>query len=424
MDIHKAIARLPRPKNGFVLPGHKYTGPYNPLDDQLDENDNPLPGHEPYNAVDEISMKHDICYRDNPTGKRKCDEKMLVELEILDPKDIRERIDKSLVRKIISVKHQMGLGIKEKNIWTDELTDELHKPVRKNFPTRRVLSKEVDAIWAADLVDMQYFAHGNKGYKYILMIIDVFSKYGWAIPLKTKTGIEVTKAFSDLWKTTPAPSRLWTDKGREFYNTRMTELLKKYNVHIYSTENEQKSCVVERWNRTIKRMMWKYFTKNKTGVYNDVLPEMIKKYNNTYHRSIDTTPTLARQPSSYQHVYEALYGESKPKTKPKFKVGDKVRITKKKKTFEKGYTTNWTEEVFVITEVQPTNPVTYKIEDGKGEEVKGTFYEPELQRSKQEIFRIDKVLRRRTRNHIKEIYVKWKGYNSNFNQWIPETNLE
>ena len=257
------------------------------------------------------------------------------------------------------------------------------------------------------------------------MIINVFSKYGWAIPLKTKKGPEVAKAFSDLWKTQKPPKKLWRDKGAEFINKYMTASLTKYNVHLYWTENEEKSCVVERWNRTIKRMMWKYFTKHQTGIYINILPKMIKKYNSTYHRSIKCTPADARKPANYQHVFDALYAGKnrriREKTKPKFKIGDKVRITKKKKTFGKGYTTNWTEEIITVVKVQPTIPVTYKIEDTRGEEIQGTFYEPELQKTKQEIHRIEKFLRRRTRKDgVKEVYVKWKGYNEKFNQWIPE----
>ena len=196
MDIHKAIGKLPRPKRGFVLPYHKYTGPYNPLHEQLDENDQPIPGQEPYNAVDAISMHHDICYRDNTDkeGKLNCDDEMLKELDELEPKGIREKIDKKLARSIIGQKRKLGWGIE----WSNELADELHKPVRKTFKKRRVFASNVDAIWAADLVEMQSFSRKNKGYKYILMIIDVFSKFGWAIPLKTKTGLETTKVFQHL----------------------------------------------------------------------------------------------------------------------------------------------------------------------------------------------------------------------------------
>ena len=113
MDIHKVIGKLPRPKKGFMLPNHKYTGPYNPLDEQLDENDIPILGQQPFNGVDEISMHHDICYRDNnsKSGKQQCDDKMLADLEQLHPKDLRERIDKAFVRKVISTKKRLGWGI-------------------------------------------------------------------------------------------------------------------------------------------------------------------------------------------------------------------------------------------------------------------------------------------------------------------------
>ena len=429
MDIHEIIGKLPRPEKGFVLPSHKYTGPYNPLHKQLDANDQPLPGQEPFNAVDAISMQHDICYRDHgesKSGKHICDDKMIEQLELLEPSNIRERIDKKLVKSVIGFKRKLGLGVIE---WSDPLTDELHKSVRKKFKKRRVFASKVDEIWAADLVEMQYFAKANKGYRYILMIIDVFSKYGWAIPLKRKTGSEMVEVFTHLWNSKQNPPQfLWTDKGKEFDNIQMKTLLKSKNVRLYWTENEEKSCIVERWNRTIKSMMWKYFTKHQTGEYIDILPQLIAKYNSTYHRSIKCTPSDARKPSNYQHVLRSLYGENSNllKRKPaKFHVGEVVRIVKKKKQFEKGYTTNWTEEVFTIAEVQNTRPYTYKIKDTKDELIEGTFYEAELQATKQTSFRVEKVLKRRkTKSGEKEVYVKWLGYSKDFNQWIAEADLE
>ncbi len=175
--------------------------------------------------------------------------------------------------------------------------------------------------------------------------------------------------------------------------------------------------------------MWKYFTKNRTGIYYNILPDIIEKYNNTYHRSIKCTPTDARQPSNYQDVIKALYNYNNNNTSslnhpPKFKIGDQVRISRLKKHFEKGYTANWTEEVYTIQKVQTTIPYTYKLKDTKNEAVVGTFYEPELQSAKQTTFRIEKVLRRRTKNGKREIYVKWLGYSSAFNQWIPETDID
>lgn len=425
MDIHKVIGRLPRPKKGFVLPYHKYTGPWNPLDKQLDKNDNPLPGQEPYNAVDNISLHHDICYRDNNSkvGKQNCDDEMLSDLKVLKAKDLREKIDRKLVQGVMSTKRRMGWGVE----WTNDLADELHKPLRHKFQKRKVFATSVDSIWTADLIDMQTFAKVNKGYRYLLTVIDVFSKFGWIIPLKTKTGAVVTQAFRHLFKTSErVPTRLWTDKGREFYNKSMKELLEKHHIQLYSTENEEKSSVVERWNRTMKRNMWKYFTANNTHNYINVLSALVNKYNNSYHRSIKTTPTKALNPKNFVNVYKALYGNMKElDTEPRFKVGDRVRISKKKKTFEKGFTPNWTEELFTISQVKDTKPPTYEIVDLKGDKVHGTFYEQELQKSTQTVYRIEKVLKRKTvKNGQKQILVKWKGYNKDFNTWIPLSDLQ
>ena len=426
MDIHKAIGKLPRPKKGFTLPGHKYTGPYNPLDEQLNENDIPIPGQEPFNRVDEISMRHDICYRDkgrNRDGKQKCDKEMLSELDILQPKDLREKIDKRLVRKIISTKTRLGWGIK----WTNELADELHKPIRRKFQKRLVFAKAVDDIWAADLVEMQSLSKYNNGFKYILMIIDVFSKYGWVMPLKTKSGIDVANALRILFKDNKPPAMLWTDKGREFYNKNVSSVLKKNHVKLYSTENEEKASVVERWNRTIKTQMWKYFSANNTKRYVDILQKLIDKYNNTKHRAIGCTPSVARQPASYEQVFNKLYKKKTEERKkvPRFQVGDQVRISKKKKTFEKGFTPNWTEEVFTISSVKSTKPPTYSIQDMKGDHIEGSFYEAELQKTAQDIYRIEKVIKKRsTKDGNEEALVKWKGYDNKFNSWIPLSELQ
>ena len=346
----------------------------------------------------------------------------LIELDIIDPKNLRERFDRTLVRKIISEKRKRGWGVQ----WTNELADELHKPIRRRFRKRHVFVRNVDDTWAADLVEMQPFARFNNGIKYILMIIDVFSKYGWAVPLKSKSGIGVAEAFTKIFKTNK-PKMLWTDKGKEFYNTYVAKVLNKNDIKLYSTENEEKASVVERWNRTIKTKMWKYFSANNTKKYIDILDKLIEKYNNTKHRSIGCTPLEARKPSSYQHVFKRLYAKvvEAGVSQPSFHVGEKVRISKKKKTFEKGFTPNWTEEQFSIREVKNTNPPTYSIQDLKGEPIRGSFYEAELQKSKQDVYRIEKVIKKRTkRGGVKEAYVKWKGYNKEFNSWIPISDLK
>jgi len=182
--------------------------------------------------------------------------------------------------------------------------------------------------------------------------------------------------------------------------------------------------VVERWNRTIKTKMWKQFTVQGNTMYLDILPKILKQYNNTIHSSIKMTPVEASKKKNEGVVYFNLYGEiEQVSLKPKFKVGDKVRISKyKRNVFDKGYTPNWTEELFTIDKIQYTNPITYKIKDLNDEEVQGSFYEPELLRTNQNIFRIDKVIRRDYKK--KRALVKWKGYSNDFNSWIPFKDLQ
>ena len=308
--------------------------------------------------------------------------------------------------------------------WSQQLADELHKPIKRKFKKRRVLSHGVDEIWAADLVDMLKFSKWNKGYKYLLMVIDVFSKYGWIITLKDKKGESIMNAFKTIFKEGRKPQYLWVDKGKEFYNKDLKDLLEKHNIQMYSTENEEKSSVVERWNRTIKSKMWRQFTVQGNTQYLDILPKILKQYNNTRHSSIKMIPTEASKKKNEGIAYFNLYGDMEPlSAKPKFNVGDKVRISKyKRNVFDKGYTPNWSEELFIIDKIQYTNPITYKLKDLNYKEIKGSFYEPELLKAKQEVFRIDKVIRRDYKK--KQALVKWKGYSDDFNSWIPIKDLE
>ena len=303
----------------------------------------------------------------------------------------------------------------------------------------------IDKIWAADLADMTALSKENEGYRFLLFVIDTFSKYGWIIPLKNKAGKTVTDAFksiiSENGKLKRRPEKLWTDKGTEFYNKDFEDLLKSYSTEneeksysteneekstenkerLYSTENEEKSSIVERWIRTMKEKIWKYFMDNNTYTYIDVLPDLVEDYNNTVHSSIKMTPVEASQEENELTVWRNLYPDRYKinRLTPKFSVGDEVRISKKKKTFEKGYTARWTEEIFTIKEIRNTNPITYKLEDLQGEEIKGTFYEPELQKTQQQIYRIEKVIEKKKGKSL----VKWKGYSKKFNSWVDNEDL-
>ena len=262
---------------------------------------------------------------------------------------------------------------------------------------------------------MQAFTKFNRGIKYLLAVIDVFSKYGYLIPLKDKTGKSVASALKTIFKERK-PGKMWVDKGKKFYNKDVKEL-----IELYSTENEEKSSVVERWIRTMKEKMWKYFTDNNTNVYVDILPDLVEDYNNTRHSSIKMTPVEASKKKNELEVWRNLYPNRLDiiNINPKFSIGDKVRLSKKKKTFEKGYTTRSTEEVFTITKINRTSPITYKVADLNGEEIDGTFYEPELQKTSQQLFRIEKVIEKGKNKSL----VKWKGYSDDFNSWVDNKDI-
>ena len=211
------------------------------------------------------------------------------------------------------------------------------------------------------------------------------------IPLKNKTGTEVASALQKVFKERK-PEKLWVDKGKEFYNKHVRQL-----VELYSTENKEKSNVVERWNRTMKDKMFKYFTENSTRKYIDILDEFV---NRTTTRSIHPLKWLQPKPAKDKTKIKSgeictvivITVQISPERKmPKFSIDDNVRITKKKGIFDKGYTPRWTEEVFTVSEVHYTDPITYKLKDLNGEEIKGSFYEQELQKTTQEMFRIEKL---------------------------------
>ena len=319
--------------------------------------------------------------------------------------------------------------------WNNELSLELHKQTRNKFKRRKVITQCVDSIWAVDLLDLTRYAKTNKSYKFLLMVIDTFSKYGWAIPLRNKSGQTVANAFERLFLQTKPPQKLWGDKGTEFYNRLVAEVLQRYHVSLYSTENEEKSCIVERWIRTIMEWMYIYFDTNRHTEYISILPALIERYNNTKHRSIGCTPTEARKPENFQKVYDSLYPPSKTdyKTtlkrskKSAFQIGDHVRLSIIKNRFDKGYFRKWTEELFVIDKIKLTDPITYTVKSlhDNDEKIKGTFYKQQLQKSNQtEIFQIEKVIGKpRVRNGVREIKVKWNGYGNEFNSWILENEV-
>ena len=322
--------------------------------------------------------------------------------------------------------------VKQKEIeaWLKQQpTYTLHKPFRKHFTRRKTIVSKIDQQWQADLADMQSLMKQNNMNRYLLCVIDVFSRFAWVIPIKNKMGKTLIQAFESIFKTSKRkPLSLQTDKGTEFKNHAFQMYLKKQNIHFFTTENpETKASIVERFQRTLKTRMWKYFTFKKTRKYIDVLDLLVQGYNQSFHRSIKSKPSDVRV-SNESEISQHLYSASTSK-RIKFAVHDLVRINKTKRTFDKGYLPNWTTELFKIVRINKTHqPVTYTLEDLDGERIQGTFYDHEIQSIKDnDIYDIESVLDRRTRRvgnkHIKEIKVHWAGYPSKFDSWIPESHL-
>ena len=411
--LNKFINNLPVEMH---LPGHNFTGPGTKLNKRLNPDLTPKKWSKPINRVDKAAYNHDVCYlKNNDTATRNavCDKNMLKELKGIYNPTIKEKMERGLVSSLIGTKARFGWGLHEKKV--SVLAEELHKPVKRKFERRRVLINGIDKIWAADLADMKAFSEFNQGFEFLLLVIDIFSEYGWIVALTNKEGKTVATALKTIFKERK-PEKMWVDKGKEFYNKDVKDL-----IELYSTENEEKFSVVERWIRTMKEKMWKYFTDNNTNTYIDTLQDLVKDYNNTRHSSIKMTPVEASKKENELTVWRNLYPNRHDiiDIKPKFSVGDKVRISKKKKTFEKGYTTRWTEEIFTTVEVKHTQPPTYKIADLNGEEIKGSFYEPELQKTIQQVFRIEKVIKKEKNKSL----VKWKGYSDDFNSWLDNKDI-
>ena len=314
-----------------------------------------------------------------------------------------------------------------KNWLNEQYTYTLHKAYRKPTTYRKTMVKTINNQWQADLVEMREFSKSNDGYNYMLTVIDCFSRYAWVEPLKTKTGLETAEAFNKIFKTGHIPQKIHFDKGKEFYNKNVKELFESDKIEFFSTFSDKKAAIVERFNRTLKSRMWKYFTEHETRKWIDVVQNIVLGYNNTYHTTIKMTPSEASKPENSDTVWWNIYGayithEYGP---PRFKIGQTVRISKYKSIFDKGYLPNFTEEYFKIKQIIFTRPIVYKLEDLKGEEVNGIFYESELSAynaSDEVEYKIEKVLGKKKIKNKNYILVKYKGWPDKFNEWIPQVN--
>lgn len=302
---------------------------------------------------------------------------------------------------------------------------ELHKPARRNFDTRRVTLKGVNDLYQADLVEMIPYARLNKGYRYVLTMINCLSKFAFAIPLKSKTGVEVAAALEPILEKHPM-KHFQTDQGKEWFNVHVRKLMRKYGINHYTTYTDKKASICERLNRTLKTRMFREFTARGSYEWIELLKRVVRSYNNTVHSAIGMKPssvTGRHEKMLLTRVNGPPPGKGKgKKEKPAaaFRVDDVVRISKYKKTFAKGYLPNWTNEVFSITAVVPTKPTTYILQDSKGQILKGGFYAQEISKSSlKDVYLVEKVLRKKGN----KVFVKWQGFDKTHNSWVDKRDL-
>jgi Integrase core domain/Chromo (CHRromatin Organisation MOdifier) domain len=312
----------------------------------------------------------------------------------------------------------------------DEHAYSLHKPARRTYKRNKTYVSGIDAQWQADLADMQTLAKENNGMRYILTVIDVFSKFAWAIPIKDKGAKTMVTAFEELFRLAlhRVPRRLQTDKGSEFLCAPVQRLLRVKGVQHFTSESDKKAAVVERFNRTIKTRLWTYFTAKQTKRYVDVLQQHVDSYNGSVHRMTRMAPKDVRKKHETE-IWRRLYdGEgvsafTKRRSEPK--AGELVRLSRWKGHFEKGYLPNWSKETFHVVKVKRHPRTVFEVRDKEGEEIKGNFYAPEVQRVKFGEYVIERVLKRRVNKSTgaRECLVKWEGWPDSYNSWVAESSM-
>nr|CAD2159606.1 unnamed protein product [Meloidogyne enterolobii] len=306
----------------------------------------------------------------------------------------------------------------------------LMRPKRIRFPRSKTIAAGFMTDLQVDLADMQALSRHNKGNRYILVGIDVLSKRLFTVPLKTKKGEEMVKAFQDLINKVPMkPHRIFSDKGTEFKNKQLKEFFAKEDIQkIEANHSTVKASIAERSIRNIKQRLYRYFAQKKTLKWIDVLEKIEDGINHSISRVHGLRPVDVNFKNA-QTVWKKIYGNifSKIKNvKSKFNKGDYVRLSREKGNFDKGYLPNWGDEILQVDDVKTTlYPITYKIKDDKGDKFKGSFYKEELAKVRRDDdteYRIEKILRKRKSDDgTNEFLVKFIGYPET--QWIHESQL-
>ena len=359
VDVHALLEKNPVTKAMFRPKfGYKFLGPFNgPLEDQMlyDKQSGEILKYydKPKNVLDKIASRHDICYKKWPKNKGLCDR---ITVKEIDNIPFKERPwGTAMIRSIINTKQKFGMG----DFTMNDLFEELNKPVINKFERKKAIVNHIDEIHSCDLVDMVKYSRVNRGYKYIFTKIDIFSKFAWSFPLKTKTIKEIKSCFQKIFKERK-PSYIWRDQESAFFSKEMSTFFEDNNVKIYYTNSNLKAVAIERFNRSLRELMIKSSVKNNNTIWYNILPNLIKTYNNRYHRTIKMKPVDVNK-SNEKHIKNTVYNYNITNKIPKFEINDLVRISLKRRELFDKPTGNikWSEQLFKIHSIHRSNVITY-----------------------------------------------------------------
>lgn len=379
------------------------------------------------------------------------------------------------LKRVLKTKYKKNVSIDDINEWlTGQRSYTYHKRVRHNFPGNPIIAHFTDDQWDSDLMFLPDLARFNDGFKIALVCVDVVSRHAWVEPMKTKHGEATTQAMKKILKRSDPrkPTRLHTDKGKEFFNSHFKELMRENDIEHFATESDRsKAAIAERFNRTLKEKIYKFLDSNPSNNrYLDVLQDLVDSYNNTVHSSIKMKPTevnAENEATALWNLYHEYWTDEKDcqdddgggkctgtaagRQKSKFQykgtrdhtavknkniknllnIGDTVRLAGKKHPFNKSYKGLWTEELFTIHKIHKRHPYfVYEVKEADGEPLDGVFYREELQKVKppktSDYWQVEKIIRKRKKKGSNEMeyFVKWFGYADKYNTWVPESHMK
>ncbi len=334
----------------------------------------------------------------------------------------------------------------------------LNKEVRRKFKTNYMVLGDIDMIWEADLADMTQYTSWNDGVRYMLGCIDTFSRKLWIQPLKSKHGFEIVKALKQIMETSGRkPRTIRSDRGSEFVNSTVSTFLQTQKIGQTLTSNQSQAAFIERW-KSIKKRIVKYMDDKRTSRYVDIIQDVVKGYNETYHSAIKMAPNdVNRDNDLLVEFNEMMFRKSKEpnckkvkveiqkdpvvptlpkvrKRKFEFPIDTPVRVTLRRNKIVSEYDERWSKEIFYVDSRKIRDGLdVYKIRDEEGEVLIGNFYRQELQRvkpaEKDKLYDIKKIIKSRIVQdkkgvERKEFFVSFVGFPAKFNQWVPESAVQ